>query len=261
MTNNVPTTSTPAGWYPAPDGSSESWWWDGAQWTKPQQEAQPLPPQPQYLTVPRPEGTKTIATLATVTQVLLIVCLVTSVATIGVEMFGLLAVADFLSGYDTTVDRLDQYDRSTSVVGMLSSAVFIATGVLWAIWQFQVAKQVTGQTRRSPGWHAGSWFVPILNLWFPYQNISDLWRAVGRTRPSWQIVWWLLWLVGSYVIQISGRVVLAAEDLEAFRVAMWLSLVGEVLLIAAAPMAWLVVRGLTRGIMQRPANPVPSPMA
>ena len=247
MTNNTP-TSTPAGWYPAPDRSSASWWWDGARWTQPQPEQ-------------RPGATNAIAKLAIATQVLLLVCIVMSVATIGIETFGIIAVADFLNGYDTTIDRLDMYDQGTGVVSVLSSVFIITAGVLWAIWQYRVAKQVTGQTRRSPGWHAGSWFVPIVNLWFPYQNISDLWRAVGRTRPSGQITWWFLWVVGNYVIQLATRAYLAAEDLEAFRVAMWMSLAGEVLLLAAAPMAWLVIRGITQGLLQRSSIPVPSQAA
>ncbi|KRC61026.1 hypothetical protein ASE14_08735 [Agromyces sp. Root81] len=248
MTTNIP-TSPPPGWYPAPDGSSETWWWDGARWAH---------PQPQHQPEQRPDATNAIAKLAMATQVLLLVCIVMSVATIGVETFGIITIADYLNGDDTAVDRFDTYDQSTFVVSILSSLVLITTAVIWVIWQYRVAKQVTGRTRRSPGWHAGSWFVPIISLWFPYQNVSDLWRAVGRTRPSWQIIWWLLWVVSNYVIQLSGRIYLVAEDLETMRVAMWMSLAGEVLLLAAAPLAWLVIRGITRGILQRPSNPVPA---
>lgn len=192
------------------------------------------------------------------TQVLLIACGVLSVATIGIETFGISAVTGFLNGDNGAIGMLDVYDQSTSVVAILSSLSLLATGVLWAIWQYRAAKQVTGRTRRSAGWHAGSWFVPIISLWFPYQNISDLWRALGRTRPSWQIIWWLLFVVSNVFIGQSTRIYLAAEDLEQFRVAMWMSIVGEILLLAAAPLAWLVIRGITQGILQRPSVPVHS---
>jgi hypothetical protein len=147
------------------------------------------------------------------------------------------------------------------VISILSSLSLLATGVLWATWQYRAAKHVTGRTRRSAGWHAGSWFVPIVSLWFPYQNISDLWRAVGRTRPSWQIIWWLLHLVSNVFIGQSTRIYLAAEDLEQLRIAMSLSIVGEILLLAAAPFAWLIVRGITQGILQRSSVSVQSLVA
>ncbi len=99
--------------------------------------------------------------------------------------------------------------------------------------------------------------MPIISAWFPYQNISDLWRAVGRSRPGWQIVWWLCWLLSNSMIQVSTRLYLSAETLEQFQIAMSVSIAGEVLLLAAAALASLVVRGITRGIT-RPSAPQPS---
>ena len=248
MTNTP--TPPPAGWYPAPDGSSATWWWDGARWT-----------QPHHQPSQAPAAINAITKLAMATQVLLIVCGIMSVATIGIETFGISAATSFLSGNNAAIGMLDVYDQSTSVVSILSSLSLLATGVLWVIWQYRAAKQVTGRTRRSAGWHAGSWFVPIISLWFPYQNISDLWRAVGRTRPTWQIIWWLLYVVSNVFIGQSTRLYLAAEDLEQFRVAMWLSIAGEILLLAAAPLAWLIIRGITQGILQRSSVPVHSLVA
>lgn len=248
MTNTP--TPPPAGWYPAPDGSLATWWWDGARWT-----------QPHHQPSQQPATTNAIARLAMATQVLLIVCGVMSVATIGIETFGISAVTGYLNGHNPAIDMINMYDQSTLVVTILSALSLVATGVLWVIWQYRAAKQVTGQTRRSAGWHAGSWFVPIISLWFPYQNISDLWRAVGRTRPSWQIIWWLLLVVSNVFIQQSTRIYTTAEDLEQFRVAMWMSIAGEILSLAAAPLAWLIIHGITEGILQRSSVPVHSLVA
>lgn len=236
-------TSPAAGWYPSPDGSSAMWWWDGAKW---------LPPGQQVSFQPAaPTG---VAKLAIATQVLLIVCAVLSIITIGLEVFGISAVTGFLDGQDSAaIQLLDAYDMGTLVISITSSVALLATGVVWVIWQYHAAKQVPGQTRRSPGWHAGSWFIPVVNWWFPYQNISDLWRAVGRSRPSWQPVWWLLWVVSNVVVQVATRVYLSSETLEQFRIAMWASVAGEALLVAAAAFAVLVVRGITHGILERGA--------
>ncbi|BDV31924.1 DUF4328 domain-containing protein [Microbacterium terricola] len=238
-------TPPPAGWYRAPDGSSATWWWDGGQWTQPQPQQQPG----------RQAGTHSLARLATATQVLLVVCGVLSIITIGIETFGIGAVNSYLDGHGVAVDMLTVYDQSRLVLTILSGVSLLATGVLWVIWQYRAAKQVAGLTRRSAGWHAGSWFVPVVSLWFPYQDISDLWRVGGRVRPPWQVTWWVLWLVSSGVTQISSRIYLAAEELEQLRNAMWVSILGESLLLAATPLAWLIVRGITQGILERSSVP------
>ncbi len=137
--------------------------------------------------------------------------------------FGVGIASDFIDGGDTPFSLFDFYDQAGIALNVVSVLVTIATGVLWVVWQFHAAKHAIGQTRRSPGWHAGSWFIPVVGLWFPYQNISDLWRAFGRIRPSWLILWWLLWLASAFVMQISARVSLAAEDLETLRIAMALA--------------------------------------
>lgn len=238
----------PAGWYPAPDGSTAPWWWDGAQWTSPA-------PHP----VAQPMSTRRLAKLATATQVLLIVCAAASVLRIGIEVFGIGAVTNYLNGQFAAIDLLNTYDQLTFAFSIGTSVALLATGVLWVIWQYRAAKHVLGQTRRSPGWHAGSWFIPVVSLWFPFQNISDLWRAAGRARPGWQILWWLLWIFGSVFTQASARLYASADVLEEFRVAMWLSIVAEVMLLAAAPLAWLVVRGITQGIERRSTAVAPTP--
>ena len=237
---------TPAGWFPAPDGSSAMWWWDGARWIEPHHE-----------TGPNPGATRALTGLAKATQVLLISYGVVTLATIAVETFGISAATRFLEGADVTTDSLVAYDQGTSVVSILSSLSLIATAVLWVIWQYQAAKQVAGLTRRSAGWHVGSWFVPIISLWYPYQNISDLWRAVGRARPWWHVCWWLLWIASNAVVGQSTRLYLAAVDLEQVRFAMWMSNAGAILTLAAVPFAYLIIRGITQGILQRSSTPVP----
>jgi Domain of unknown function (DUF4328) len=31
--------------------------------------------------------------------------------------------------------------------------------------------------RLSPGWAIGAWFVPVINFWFPFRIMVDIWRA------------------------------------------------------------------------------------
>ncbi|KJL45261.1 hypothetical protein RS82_00288 [Microbacterium trichothecenolyticum] len=53
------------------------------------------------------------------------------------------------------------------------------------------------------------------------------------------------------MIQVSTRLYTSAEDLEQFRAAMWTSVAGQALLLAATPLAWLIVHGITQGVQRR----------
>lgn len=234
----------PAGWYPAPDGSPSSWWWDGVQWTDPAQQSQAQLP-PVVLQAP--------SRLAAAIQVLLIASGATYLAVIALEAFGLTAIGSYLAGNYAAMDSINAYDQLSIVANVLAVAVLIATGVLWVVWQYKVAKQFPGRTRRSPGWHAGSWFIPIISLVYPYQNISDLWGAIGRPRPRWLIVWWLAWIFGGILSQVATRISLSTSTIEPLQAAMGVNILAEIVSLLAVPFAVLIVRGITRG-MTEPAS-------
>jgi hypothetical protein len=232
-------TPPPAGWYPAPNGSSEKWWWDGVRWTQPA-------PQPTF----QPAVPRGVGKLALAVQVLLILCAAASVVSIGVETFGIDALADYENGQYAAYERITTYDTINLFTILATSSLLIATGVVWMVWQYKAARHVLGRTRRSPGWHVASWMIPIVTLWFPYQNIADLWRASGRARPWWQIVWWVLWLASSAFTQVSNIISNTAVEIAQFRDSLTASLVSEALLLAAAPLAYLTIRGITQGLMR-----------
>jgi hypothetical protein len=63
-----------------------------------------------------------------------------------------------------------------------------------------------------PGWAVGWFFIPIANLWKPYQAMRSLWRSSHSVhRPdiqdnTWVLpTWWTLWLVSSFLGNISWR--------------------------------------------------------
>lgn len=76
--------------------------------------------------------------------------------------------------------------------------------VLCAVWLFRAsanAHALAAGLRTSPAWAVGWYFVPVANLWKPYQALVEIWRAshVGdnwRTIPvpRMLLIWWIVWL-------------------------------------------------------------------
>lgn len=74
--------------------------------------------------------------------------------------------------------------------------------------------------RYSPTWAAGSFFIPILNLFMPYQMMQELWRASTpqgnlRDKLSWKanadsnlVFWW--WAVALLILLVGGALYVVA---------------------------------------------------
>jgi hypothetical protein len=77
----------------------------------------------------------------------------------------------------------------------VASAIGIAAQVLLLVWQYRSARAAGAlgyPASHSPGWGVVWWFIPVVNLWMPYQAIRDLLppgNAHRRTVLQW---WWLL---------------------------------------------------------------------
>ena len=86
--------------------------------------------------------------------------------------------------------------------------ISIVSGVMiliWIYWANYNARQI-GATEMvfTPGWSIGWYFIPIANLWKPYQAMKEIWKASSNpqswlSQPTPELLpwWWLLW-IGSY---------------------------------------------------------------
>jgi hypothetical protein len=67
----------------------------------------------------------------------------------------------------------------TGVLGLATVAVYIATAVAFLMWLYRASNNVAAfgqRTQHSSGWAVGSFFVPIMNLFVPYQATKDIWQ-------------------------------------------------------------------------------------
>ena len=240
----------------SPDGR---WWWDGAAW-------QPMPPagQPPPPTAPPAPGLAPppyrVASLRALFAVIgLGAVALTVLAGMGVDLYGISIYATVGAGGRT----LGQADADYGLTALAWSVVFyllyIPTIVLFCVWEHRAAANLPAlggrELRFTPGWAVGWWFVPIANLFRPYQVMAELWKASdpaldetyrrqrqGLSTPLLLKLWWAAWIVGNVITNFSNRASFAAHDPTSNIGALVVDLAGSAITVAAAGLAILVVK-------------------
>ncbi|WP_446464250.1 DUF4328 domain-containing protein [Streptomyces sp. BRA346] len=197
-------------------------------------------------------------------------------------------VSDMLSNNgDVSLDDANEADAFYVAMTGLNALVAIPATIVWAIWFRRLRRNAEafapGQHRMSPGWAAGAWFTPVVQLWFPKQIANDIWRASSPQGPH-QVNrgllngWWVTLLV-SIGVGFMGSVQYTAADtkltqmesgdvsgfgevrgvIEDMKSALGISIFAMVITIAAAILALLLVRQITAMQEQRAALPPQGP--
>lgn len=116
-------------------------------------------------------------------------------------------------------------DLRQSAVGIAYLVVFIATVVLFAKFIYRASYNLRSfgaqGLRFTPGWAVGWYFIPIANLWKPYQAMKEVWNA-SVDPVNWESMggnsllngWWFFWIVAGIASQFSFRTWQRAESLE-----------------------------------------------
>ena len=88
-------------------------------------------------------------------------------------------------------------------IGMIVTSILCV--VLTSLWTFRALKNLhvikSPEATMSPGWAVAWYFVPIMNLWKPFQGMEQIWRGSRKsaglaTRPlSFSLpIWWATWI-------------------------------------------------------------------
>jgi hypothetical protein len=124
--------------------------------------------------------------------------------------YGLMTAADLLAvGMKTAgplaSDQKDFLDLAQGVPALLYIVALAVTIVAFCMWLHRLYRNLpalgASGLRYSPRWAVGAWFIPILNLWRPYQIVREAWQQLAPAGQAWDLlkVWWGLWLISNYV--------------------------------------------------------------
>ena len=105
----------------------------------------------------------------------------------------------------------------------------------------------------TPGWAVGWYFIPIANLWKPYQAMKEIWKASAnpahwQDQPRGSILpaWWTFFLISNFLGNASFRLSLRATTLSELITASSISIANDVVDIIASLIALGLVRQIHR---------------
>lgn len=216
-TNSRFPTGEPAGWRTDPVTAGLERWWDGVHWGDETRSVdRPIAGGTQQAR-PRTQLPKPNRTLASISQIVLVL---PSLAAIG------LAVLNALTWLDQTI----HLSPVITLAAMGAMSTGYGLGMLLVLGWFLVRRADVrlnrALMRRSVGASIVGWFVPLLNLVWPKQDLTDLWyaarpelahatRRVPAPTPGSVSTWWA-GMLGSGVVNLAMLAVLrSGTDLRA----------------------------------------------
>ncbi len=148
-----------------------------------------------------------------------------------------------------------------ALLAVLEMPIYLFTVVFFLIWLhraygnlFQLkATNITYSTT----WAVGYWFLPIVNLFRPFQVVREIWRESNpdidpylRILPNnsntqtFLSAWWAFWILSNVATNISVRM-FEVKDLEMQQTVGFAFMLSGALTLAAAIFAILVVRSIS----------------
>lgn len=125
------------------------------------------------------------------------------------------------------VDDLAAAEDLVMTVYYAMLALYALTGISFIVWLFKARRNseilCTAPHRRPETWVGWGWVVPVVNLWYPFQVVRDIWKASSPTTdraaeslrgvPGSPLLalWWGCWWA-AYVVVVVGTIALRVSE-------------------------------------------------
>lgn len=222
------------GWYPDPWGTPKQRWFDGVAWTPsvwPPDTPAETPVQGRTARPGIEEERRLARLVAGAMPIAASAYVATSIATVAVFRWVADNWSEFVEAAETGTALSPAVPSWVSVLSWVGQFPLLAVQILFLVWCHKAAtvgRDLGFPARRSPAWAVGSWFIPVLNLWWPYQSVVDA-MPPGDPARARVGTWWGLW-VGLNVTVIA----VGASAFFAVTVSVAAIILQSVLAIAAA---------------------------
>ncbi|HEY7686380.1 MAG TPA: DUF4328 domain-containing protein [Gemmatimonadales bacterium] len=191
---------------------------------------------------------------------LLAACLVLDVLGMGSGLAQRALLLRVIAGEALSTEDASANDTRHTAIGQLQFLGFVVTALAWLFWLYRSYANLrlvgTRESRFTPGWAIGYWFIPLVNLVRPYQIVADLWwRSDGlnregttarRNTPAIISLWWGSYLLSGMVGRVAMTMARNAESLDQLRNLTDVGIAVDALSAIAAWCAIKVVRGIDK---------------
>jgi hypothetical protein len=160
-------------------------------------------------------------------------------------------LVDLANFYAEVISSQPPSDGTVALEGLLA-LIYLPTLILSFIivgcWIYRAnanAHAIGGDLTVTPGWAVGWYFVPVANLFKPFQAMKETWLAshygggwgtgTATGLLNW---WWGLWIVSNILANLSWRISTAAPQPGA-----WIGLIGSII---AVPLSLILITIITQ---------------
>jgi len=116
------------------------------------------------------------------------------------------------TGYNPDID-VHASDMIIGVGALIFLPAFLGSIIAFSMFSYRAMKNLhiweTLSVVMSPGWAVGWYFIPVANLWKPYEAMDQIWDGShdvtsGKTVPNSKIPgWWVLWIAMNFLSRIA----------------------------------------------------------
>ncbi|MNT08200.1 hypothetical protein D3C72_1429340 [compost metagenome] len=143
--------------------------------------------------------------------------------------------------------------EATAILRLPVLTVGLVVSLIVLKWIYRAnmnAQAWTGGMRVSPPWSIGWFFIPLANLWKPFQGVADTWAAshghpVSSEAPNHLKAWWGLWLASGVVASVSNRMAWRADTVGVMHISAGLEVVSALLSFGTGLLFLEIVKRIT----------------
>ena len=194
-------------------------------------------------------------------RILLIISAVVSVIAVLVDAYSFAEYSMLPSGADY-VETLLPSDLLNGIVGLAQSALSLFLGIIFLMWIYRANKNLHALSNMhmkfTPGWSVGWYFIPVANLFMPFQSMREIWEVAHKGRPSRQAVlywWWIMWIGSNMIGGVAAQFSFAVSDVRTFMASTIVYLVSDGLQAASSLVALYMVTRIGEAYMQSYTEP------